>query len=293
MSSVDTKTIIITGGIVSGIGKGITSASLGRLLIDRGLTVRPVKADPYLNQDAGTMNPLQHGEVFVTDDGAETDLDLGHYERFLDLNLTRHANFTSGAVYASVMERERDGDFLGTTIQIIPHVTDEIRRRIRLGAEGTPDFLLCELGGTVGDIEALPFIEAVRQYKLENGRTTAFVHVVKMDYLYPSDEAKTKPIRHAVTLLRSYGIQPDILIVRCKQALSDEARQKLSLFTGVKASHIVSAPDANSLYAIPSALEKEGLLDALFDTFDMPVPPKKNLRGTTWSNRPLTRCASD
>lgn len=269
---------MITGGIVSGIGKGIAAASLGRLLIDLGYKVNVVKADPYLNQDAGTMNPFQHGEVFVTDDGAETDLDLGHYERFMDVNLTKSSNFTGGAVYRSVMDQEREGDFLGKTIQVIPHVTDEIKRRINVaGKDNSPDFLLTEVGGTVGDIEALPFIEALRQFKLENFGTTIFVHVVKMDYLYPSDEGKTKPIQHSITTLRGYGLQPDILIVRCKRALTKDEREKLAMFTGVPSSRIIPARDATSLYDIPVNLEKEGLTKAVHDSFGLDMP--KN--GTT------------
>ena len=270
------KTIVITGGTVSGIGKGITAASLGRLLIDAGFKVMPVKADPYLNQDAGTMNPFQHGEVFVTDDGAETDLDLGHYERFLDVNLTRFSNFTSGAVYRSVMDQEREGDFLGKTIQIIPHVTNEIKQRVLNARENSqPDFLLCEIGGTIGDIEALPFIEAIRQYATEQGNTL-FVHVVKMDYLYPSDEGKTKPIQHAVTTLRSNGIQPNILIIRCKRPLTESDIEKISMFTGVPKSHIIPAMDATSLYQIPSQLEQSKILEAVISSFNMEMPEKLN-----------------
>lgn len=265
-----TRTIIITGGIVSGIGKGITAASIGRLLIDMGYTVMPVKADPYLNHDAGTMNPFQHGEVFLTEDGAETDLDLGHYERFLDLNLARVSNFTSGLVYRTVMDQERQGDFLGKTIQIIPHVTDEIKRRIRLAGEKThPDFLTVEVGGTVGDMEALPFIEAIRQYRQDHPKTTINIHVVKMDYLYPSEEGKTKPIQHAVTLLLSHGIQPDILIVRCKRPLTKEEEEKLALFTGVPVSRIIPALDAPSLYDIPAMLAEHGMTKAITGAFEM------------------------
>jgi CTP synthase len=274
------RTIIITGGIVSGIGKGITAASIGRLLIDLGYSVAPIKADPYLNQDAGTMNPFQHGEVFLTEDGAETDLDLGHYERFLDLNLTRISNFTSGSVYRKVMDQERQGEFLGKTIQIIPHVTDEIKRRItQVCKEKNPDFLMVEVGGTVGDMEALPFIEAVRQYRLENPKNTINIHVVKMDYLYPSDESKTKPIQHAVGTLRAHGIQPDILIVRCKRPIEDEDLQKLSLFTGIPLHHIIPALDADSLYKIPAQLAKEGMVKAVMDSFNM-TARRKNLH--TW-----------
>jgi CTP synthase len=273
------RTIIVTGGTVSGIGKGITAASIGRILMNRGFSVTPVKADPYLNQDAGTMNPFQHGEVFVTDDGAETDLDLGHYERFLDINLTRKANFTSGAVYQAVMDLEREGEFLGKTIQIIPHVTDEIKRRVLAAGNavlegGKPaDFLTVEIGGTVGDIEALPFIEALRQFRTEHAGHAINIHVVKMDYLYPSDEGKTKPIQHAVSTLRSYGLQPEILIVRCKRAISIEERAKISLFTGVPVTHIIPAEDADSLYAIPEALEKNGVAEAILQCFpDITLP---------------------
>lgn len=269
------KTVVITGGIVSGIGKGITTASIGRLLIDSGYTVMPVKADPYLNLDAGTMNPFQHGEVFVTDDGAETDLDLGHYERFLDLNLNKFSNFTSGSVYRAVMDYERDGEFLGKTIQIIPHVTGEIKKRLRQASESSQaDFLLCEIGGTVGDIEALPFIEAIRQYKSEQPRETIFLHVVKMDYLYPSDEGKTKPIQHSVTTLRSYGLQPDILVIRCKRPLTADETSKLALFTGVPEAYIIQARDAASLYDIPAQLEKAGVREAILNSFGLPKPKK-------------------
>lgn len=273
-----TNIIVITGGIVSGIGKGISSASIGRLLIDKGYKVWPVKIDPYLNQDAGTMNPLQHGEVFVTNDGTETDLDLGHYERFLDLDLDNTSNFTSGSVYRSVMNLERDGEYLGKTIQIIPHITDEIKSRLdKAILKNNPDFLLVELGGTIGDIEALPFVEAIRQYKNAHSKEMCFVHVVKMDYLYPSDEGKTKPIQHSVTALRSYGIQPDILIVRCKKALSKEEREKISLFTGVPISQVIAALDATSLYDIPYNLAKQGLVDAVSNIFNLDPSPTKSV----------------
>ena len=253
------KFIFVTGGIVSGIGKGITVASLGLLLKSRGLKVIPVKIDPYLNQDAGTMNPFQHGEVFVTDDGAETDLDLGHYERFIDQNLTQASNFTTGAVYQTVTAQERVGEFLGNTIQIIPHVTDEIKKRIKNASKGV-DVVLVEIGGTVGDIEALPFIEAIRQLKQEiNPSDFLCIHVVKIDYVYPSDEAKTKPIQQSVQMLRGLGLQPDFLICRCKRAISQEIRAKIALFTSVRQERIIQAIDAGSLYQIPINLEKEKL----------------------------------
>lgn len=254
-----TKTIFITGGVVSGIGKGIAVASLGTLLRHKGISVIPVKADPYLNQDAGTMNPFQHGEVFVTDDGAETDLDLGHYERFMDIPLSKLSNFTTGAVYQTVMEQERAGDYLGKTIQVIPHVTNEIKRRIAAPAEKfKPDVLIAEIGGTVGDIEALPYLEAIRQYAHEVGRERAmFIHVVKMDYIYPSDEGKTKPIQQSVNMLRGYGIQPDMLIVRCKRPLTESERDKIALFAGMEVGLVIEALDAASIYEVPLNLERE------------------------------------
>ncbi len=253
------KTIFVTGGVVSGIGKGITVASLGALLKYKGFSVIPIKADPYLNEDAGTMNPFQHGEVFVTDDGAETDLDLGHYERFMDIALTKLSNFTTGAVYRTLMEQERRGDYLGKTIQVVPHVTGEIKRRLGLPIEKyQPDILIAEVGGTVGDLEALPFIEAIRQYALEVGRHNAmFVHVVKMDYIYPSDEGKTKPIQQSVAMLRSYGIVPDMLIVRCKRPLTAAEREKIALFGGIADENVVEALDVNSLYEVPLNLERQ------------------------------------
>jgi CTP synthase len=271
MSTPHRPTIIITGGIVSGIGKGITAASIGRLLSDTGYQINMVKADPYLNQDAGTMNPFRHGEVFVTDDGAETDLDLGHYERFLDQDLDKRSCFTGGSVYTAVMEKEREGDFLGRDIQVIPHITDEIKRRFHLAAsvtdQSSPDLLIAEIGGTVGDIEALSFIEAVRQYYLEDPANTLFVHVVKMDYLYPSDEGKTKPIQHSVGALRSFGIQPNILIVRCKRELTQDEREKLAMFTGVSPDSIIPAPNASSLYDIPRNFQRAGIIPAIQSHF--------------------------
>jgi CTP synthase len=284
------RTIIITGGTVSGIGKGITAASLGRLLINQGFSVLPVKADPYLNQDAGTMNPFQHGEVFVTEDGAETDLDLGHYERFLDVNVDKSSNFTGGSVYQAVMEHEREGEYLGKTIQLIPHVTDEIKRRIDLAGASNPDFLTVEIGGTVGDIEALLFVEAARQYRMDHPGRVISVHVVKMDYLYPSDEGKTKPIQHAVTLLRSYGLQPDILIVRCKRPITKEEQEKISLFTGVPVSRVIAAQDADSLYEIPAALEANGMTKAVLECFPGLTPTNGKAHREDWAAM-LKKCS--
>lgn len=258
-----TRTIFITGGIVSGLGKGITSASLGALLKARGFSVVPQKVDPYLNVDAGTMNPFQHGEVFVTEDGSETDLDLGHYERLADVNVTRLSNFTMGKVYQAVTEEERKGSYLGKTIQIVPHVTDEIQRRFaELRDKEKPDFQIIEIGGTVGHYEEVFVLEAVRQYKMKDRQNVISVHIVKMDYIFPSDEGKTRPIQHSVSLLRSYGIEPDILVVRAKRPITDEEREKIALFCGVDSKNIIPALDAESLYDIPLNMEKEGLAKA-------------------------------
>ncbi len=248
------KFIFVTGGIVSGIGKGISVASLALLLKLRGYRVFPVKIDPYLNKDAGTMNPYQHGEVFVTEDGKETDLDLGHYERFIGINLNAQANFTSGAVYEKVINLEREGNFLGRTIQIIPHITDEIKKRIfEAYKKSKAEIVLVEIGGTVGDIEAEPFIEAARQMRRDYGRgNVIFVHLVKIDYIFPSDEAKTKPIQQSVALLRQRGIQPDLLIVRCKRPILKELIEKISLFTNVSNENVIEALDVKDcLYEVP------------------------------------------
>lgn len=259
------KFIFVLGGIVSGIGKGITVASIASLLKSRGLSILPIKADPYLNKDAGTMNPYQHGEVFVTDDGAETDLDLGHYERFTGLALTKDSNFTSGAVYAHVMDLERHGDFLGKTIQVIPHVTDEIKRRIiNPTKKNKPDITIVEIGGTTGDIEGEPFLEAARQIHRDFGsENVIFVQVVKIDYIFPSDESKTKPIQQSVALLRSKGIQPNFLIVRCKRPLSAENQEKISLFTSVPRNHIIEGIDVSTIYEAPLNFKKKARLDDL------------------------------
>lgn len=261
------KFIFVTGGTVSGLGKGVTVASIAALLKFRGLTVLPLKIDPYLNKDAGTMNPYQHGEVFVTDDGAETDLDLGHYERFTGLNLSRDSNFTTGAVYEEVIHKERQGNFLGKTIQIIPHITDEIISRV-VGAarRHKVDICITEIGGTVGDIEADPFLEAVRQILRERGsENVIFIHVVKMDYIYPSDEAKTKPIQQSVAVLRQRGIQPDFLVVRCKRPLTRDNFEKISLFTNVPDKRIIPAPDVEILYEIPLNFRKYRFDDYLLE----------------------------
>lgn len=270
MKSKQTRFVFITGGVISGIGKGITSASLGRLLISHGYSVVPIKTDPYLNEDAGTMNPTQHGEVFVTDDGAETDLDLGHYERFMSVNLDKRSNFTSGSVYRSVLDKERKGDFLGKTIQVVPHITDEIQNRILAVAEAEkPDFVLVEIGGTLGaDIEIQPFAEAMRQLQLKVGRENfASIHVVKVDYVFPSDEEKTKPIQHAVRAMMSLGLMPDILVVRAKRTIEKENLEKISLFCSVPRERVIPATDAQNIYEIPIALEDGGFLDAFLGIF--------------------------
>ncbi|MBA7490370.1 CTP synthase [subsurface metagenome] len=266
-----TKYIFVTGGVVSGIGKGIASASLGLLLKKSGYKVGILKVDPYLNKDAGTMNPFQHGEVFVTEDGAETDLDLGHYERFLNQNLSKTSNFTTGTVYESVTNKERKGDFLGSTIQIIPHVTDEIKRRIKLAAsENKSDFLITEIGGTVGDIEALPFIEALRQFRRDVGeKNVLYIHVLKIVYIYPSEEPKTKPIQRSVQNLRNEGIQPDLLIVRCKKTIPKDIREKIALFCDVSGDEIIQAIDVGSLYEIPLNLKREGLARQVVKKFNL------------------------
>jgi CTP synthase len=255
------KYIFVTGGVASGLGKGITTASLGRLFKSRGLRVALQKLDPYVNVDPGTMNPFEHGEVFVLDDGAETDLDLGHYERFTDENLHRGSNLTTGAVYSAVIQKERRGDYLGKTVQVIPHITDEIKERIRSHAEAeAADLVIVEVGGTVGDIESLPFLEAIRQLRNEVGRDRcAFVHVSLMPYIGPSGELKTKPTQHSVKELRSLGLQPDAIVCRSDRPIGRHLKEKISLLCDVPISGVVSAPDAESIYEVPLVLHKEGL----------------------------------
>jgi CTP synthase len=255
------KFIFVTGGVASGLGKGITTASLGRLFKSRGLKVVLQKLDPYINVDPGTMNPFEHGEVFVLDDGAETDLDLGHYERFLDSDLHRGSNFTTGAVYSSVIAKERRGDYLGKTVQVIPHITDEIKERIRALADAEQaDLVVVEIGGTVGDIESLPFLEAVRQLRNEIGRENcAFVHVSLMPFIGPSGELKTKPTQHSVKELRSIGLQPDAIVCRSDRPIGRNLKEKVSLLCDVPISGVISAPDAASIYEVPLVLHREGL----------------------------------
>ncbi len=259
----ETKYIFVTGGVVSGLGKGITAASLGRLLKSRGYKVTIQKFDPYINIDPGTMSPYQHGEVFVTEDGAETDLDLGHYERFIDENLTQYSNITTGKIYWSVLNKERKGEYLGATVQVIPHITNAIKERVyRVGKENQSDVVFTEIGGTVGDIESLPFLEAIRQVASEVGRENVlYIHVTLIPYLKMSKEMKTKPTQHSVKELRSIGIQPDILVCRTEEALTKEMTEKMASFCNVDPDCVIQNLDAPSLYQIPLMLEKEGLAD--------------------------------
>ena len=267
-----TKHIFVTGGVVSSLGKGLTAASLGNLLTGRGLRVVMQKLDPYLNVDPGTMNPFQHGEVFVTDDGAETDLDIGHYERFLDINLSRAANVTTGQVYSDVIARERRGEYLGETVQVIPHITDEIKRRMRAQAEADPkpDVIISEIGGTVGDIESQPFIEAARQIRHELGRHNVFfVHVSLVPFMGASGEQKTKPTQHSVAALRSIGIQPDALVLRSDRPVEAANRRKIALMCDVDEAAVVNAIDVASIYDIPTVLHSQDLDDYIIDNLGL------------------------
>ena len=262
VSSGNVRHVFVTGGVASSLGKGLTAASLGNLLRARGLSVVMQKLDPYLNVDPGTMNPFQHGEVFVTDDGAETDLDIGHYERFLDINLNSAANVTTGQAYSTVIAKERSGEYLGDTVQVIPHITDELKRRMRLQAEmePKPDVIITEIGGTVGDIESQPFMEAARQVRQDVGRDNVFfVHVTLVPYLNPSGELKTKPTQHSVAMLRSLGIQPDAIVCRSDRELPDAIKNKISQMCDVDREAVVTAADAASIYDIPKVLHSEGL----------------------------------
>ncbi|HET7559959.1 MAG TPA: CTP synthase [Limnochordia bacterium] len=256
-----TKYIFVTGGVCSALGKGITAASLGRLLASRGVEVTIAKLDPYINVDPGTMSPLQHGEVFVTEDGAETDLDLGHYERFLDTNLTKMSNVTTGKIYWSILNKERRGDFLGGTVQVIPHVTNEIKERIyRVAKETGAQVAIIEIGGTVGDIESLPFLEAIRQMKAEVGRDSClYVHVTLIPYLGAAGELKTKPTQHSVKELRSIGIQPDVIVCRCEKPLPDDVKRKIALFCDIDARAVIPNLDVKTIYEVPLRFHEEGL----------------------------------
>ena len=268
-----TRFIFVTGGVVSSLGKGLASASLGAILEARGLKVRMVKLDPYINVDPGTMSPFQHGEVFVTDDGAETDLDLGHYERFVRTTSTRNSNFTTGRIYERVIGKERRGDYLGATVQVIPHITDEIKHCIRLGA-GDADVCMVEIGGTVGDIESLPFLEAIRQLGVELGRNNVlYMHLTLIPYISTSGEIKTKPTQHSVKELRSIGIQPDVLLCRGRDPLPPEQRRKIALFTNVEERAVFSAVDADDIYKIPMLLREQWLDDIVCEKLGLNVPP--------------------
>jgi CTP synthase len=268
-----TRFVFITGGVVSSLGKGITAASLGAVLEARGQSISMLKLDPYINVDPGTMSPFQHGEVYVTDDGAETDLDLGHYERFVRFKATERNNFTTGQIYENVIRKERRGDYLGGTVQVIPHITDEIKRCIREGADDA-DIALVEIGGTVGDIESLPFLEAIRQLGVELGRENAlFIHLTLVPYLPTSGEIKTKPTQHSVKELRSIGIQPDILICRSKEALPEGERRKIALFTNVEEKAVISAIDVDNIYKLPLWLHAQRLDELVVSKFHLDAPP--------------------
>jgi len=268
-----TRFVFVTGGVVSSLGKGIASASLGAILEARGLKVSMIKLDPYINVDPGTMSPFQHGEVFVTEDGAETDLDLGHYERFVRTTTSRHSNYTTGRIYENVIAKERRGEYLGATVQVIPHITDEIKRCVHAGA-GDADVCMVEIGGTVGDIESLPFLEAIRQMGTELGRErVAYMHLTLVPYIAASGETKTKPTQHSVKELRSIGIQPDVLLCRADRPLPPDQRRKIALFTNVEEAAVIPAVDADDIYKIPLLLNAEGLDDIICNKLKLDVPP--------------------
>lgn len=270
-----TKYIFVTGGVVSGLGKGITAASLGRLLKSRGLKVMAQKLDPYINVDPGTMSPYQHGEVFVTEDGAETDLDLGHYERFIDENLNKYSNLTTGKVYWNVLQKERNGEYLGETIQVIPHITNEIKKFIySVGKTSKADVVITEIGGTTGDIESQPFLEAIRQVSLEAGKENCiFIHVTLIPYISSSGEYKSKPTQHSVKELRSLGINPDIIVTRCDEPIGEDIREKISLFCNVKPDCVIENTTVSSLYHAPSMLEKSNFSDIVCRELHIDCPP--------------------
>ncbi|MGI8460285.1 MAG: CTP synthase [Solirubrobacterales bacterium] len=281
-SAGETKFIFVTGGVVSALGKGIAAASIGRLLVNRGFRVQLQKFDPYINVDPGTMSPFQHGEVFVTEDGAETDLDLGHYERFTDANTSRASNVTAGAVYNAVIKRERRGDYLGGTVQVIPHITDEIKQRILIVSESQAvDFVITEIGGTVGDIESLPFLEAIRQLYSELGANRCmFMHLTLVPYIGHAGELKTKPTQHSVNELRRIGIQPHALLCRSERGLDREIRQKIALFASVPEEAVISARDVDNIYKVPLVYRAEGIDDLVLDHFNVEDAPKADL--TEW-----------
>lgn len=272
----NTKYIFVTGGVVSSLGKGITAASLGRLLKSRGYRVTIQKFDPYINIDPGTMSPYQHGEVFVTDDGAETDLDLGHYERFIDINLSKNSNTTTGKIYQSVINKERRGDYLGGTVQVIPHITNEIKERVfRVGQQDNADFVITEIGGTVGDIESLPFLEAIRQVKKDVGKNDVlYIHVTLVPYISAAGELKTKPTQHSVKELRSIGISPDIIVCRSEKPISKEMREKMAMFCDVDPEAVIQNLTARSIYEVPMLMEKQGLDTIVLRKLEMEDKPK-------------------
>lgn len=272
----NTKYIFVTGGVVSSLGKGITAASLGRLLKSRGYRVTIQKFDPYINIDPGTMSPYQHGEVFVTNDGAETDLDLGHYERFIDINLSKNSNTTTGKIYQSVINKERRGDYLGGTVQVIPHITNEIKERVfRVGQQDNADFVITEIGGTVGDIESLPFLEAIRQVKKDVGKNDVlYIHVTLVPYISAAGELKTKPTQHSVKELRSIGISPDIIVCRSEKPISKEMREKMAMFCDVDPDAVIQNLTARSIYEVPMLMEEQGLDTIVLRKLEMEDKPK-------------------
>jgi CTP synthase len=274
-----TKYVFVTGGVVSALGKGIVAASLGRLLKARGLRVQAQKFDPYLNIDPGTMSPFQHGEVFVTEDGAETDLDIGHYERFIDENLSRNASHTAGAIWNAVLRKERKGEYLGATVQVIPHITNEIKHRIRRAAEASPaDVVISEIGGTVGDIESLPFLEAIRQFRREAGaENVLYLHVTLVPFIEAAGELKTKPTQHSVNELRRIGIHPDVVVARSGEALSRDIRDKIALFADVDTRAVVASPDVPDVYLVPGVLQEEGLDELVVEKLGIGGPARADL----------------
>jgi len=274
VSTRPTKYVFVTGGVVSGLGKGIVAASLGRLLKARGLTVQAQKFDPYLNVDPGTMSPFQHGEVFVTEDGAETDLDIGHYERFVDENLSRNSSHTAGGIWDAVLRKERKGEFLGATVQVIPHITNEIKSRIKRIAETEPvDVVISEIGGTVGDIESLPFLEAIRQFRREAGvENVCYVHVTLVPFIDAAGELKTKPTQHSVNELRRIGIHPDVIVCRSREEVSEDIREKIALFADVEPEAVIANPDVRDVYLVPQALQAEGLDELVTTRLGLEAP---------------------
>ncbi|MDQ0154333.1 CTP synthase [Robertmurraya andreesenii] len=282
-----TKYIFVTGGVVSSLGKGITAASLGRLLKNRGLSVTIQKFDPYINVDPGTMSPYQHGEVFVTDDGAETDLDLGHYERFVDINVSKFSNVTTGKIYSTVLQKERRGDYLGGTVQVIPHITNEIKERVfRAGQETNVDVVITEIGGTVGDIESLPFLEAIRQIKSDIGRDNVmYIHCTLVPYIKAAGEMKTKPTQHSVKELRSLGIQPNIIVVRTEMPMPDDMKDKIALFCDIDANAVIECPDADTLYSIPLTLQEQHMDQIVLDHLKIQAPEADMTEWTALVNK--------